>query len=169
MPYSLSPTQKILRNGLALLETAALAALDQWTKFLAARHLKGAPDVVVIPNVLSLSYVENRGAAWGMLPGMRWLFLALTALALAGVAYLFFRLPQGRRYLWARVLLPLFAAGALGNAIDRLFLGYVVDFFCVTFLDFPVFNCADCFVCVSLFLLLFLYRNEEFAWLKKKS
>lgn len=151
------------------LGTALFTALDQLTKYLAVRFLKNAPDIILIPGVFQLSYLQNQGAAWGMFAGMRWIFLVLTLLVLAGIILVVRRLPSDNKvYLPFFALCMLLAAGALGNALDRLFRGYVVDFFYFSLINFPVFNVADCFVCVSLFLLVILYRNEDFSWMKSK-
>ncbi|EET61565.1 signal peptidase II [Marvinbryantia formatexigens DSM 14469] len=149
--------------------SAALLAADQLTKYLAVRYLKGAEDIILIPGVFQLSYLENTGAAWGMFGGMQWVFLLLTALIIAGVCYLWHKVPFERKYRAFRILSAIFLAGAVGNAIDRLFRGYVVDFFYFSLINFPVFNVADCYVTVSLVLLLIIYRNEDFSWMNKKS
>lgn len=146
-----------------------LLAADQLTKYLAVRYLKGAADIVLIPGVFQLSYLENTGMAWGMLDGMRWLFLLFTLLIAGAVAFLWHKIPFEPKYRAFRVLSTVFLAGAFGNAIDRLFRGYVVDFFYFSLINFPVFNVADCYVTVSLVLLLIIYRNEDFSWMNSKS
>lgn len=146
-----------------------LLAADQLTKYLAVRYLKGAADIVLIPGVFQLSYLENTGMAWGMLDGMRWLFLLFTLLIAGAVVFLWHKIPFEPKYRAFRVLSTVFLAGAFGNAIDRLFRGYVVDFFYFSLINFPVFNVADCYVTVSLVLLLIIYRNEDFSWMNSKS
>lgn len=146
-----------------------LTGFDQLTKFLAIRFLQGQPDCILIPGVFQLTYLENRGAAWGLMGGMRWLFLIFTLLAAAAVFFLWKRVPGTAKYRPFRVLAVLFLAGAFGNALDRLLRGYVIDFFYFSLIDFPVFNVADCFVCVSLALTLILYRNEDFSWMNRRS
>lgn len=153
----------------ALAAFLVLLAADQFTKYLAVRHLKGAADIILIPGVFQLSYLENTGMAWGMFGGMQWIFLLFTALVAAGVCFLWHKVPFEKKYRAFRVLSTVFLAGAVGNAIDRLFRGCVVDFFYFSLINFPVFNVADCYVCVSLVLLLIIYRNEDFSWMNSKS
>lgn len=145
----------------------ALTAADQFTKYLAVRYLRNTPGLVLIPGVFELSYVENHGIAWGMFAGRQAVFLILALAILAAVGYFWLRVPATPDYRAFRVLSVIFAAGAAGNAADRLFRGYVVDFFYFSLINFPVFNTADCFVCISLALIVILYRNEDFAWMKK--
>ncbi|MDO4343468.1 MAG: signal peptidase II [Eubacteriales bacterium] len=163
-------TKISLKSGLyALQGVTVLTAADQLTKYLAVHYLKNSSDIALLPGIFELSYLENRGAAWGIMKNMQWIFLILTVLALAAAAYFYMAAPAGRKYRSFRILCVVFSAGALGNALDRLFRGYVVDFFYLRLIHFPVFNVADCFVTISLVLLLILYRNEDFSWLKKSS
>lgn len=165
------PSQKKRRNAViaALALMLVLLAADQLTKYLAVRYLKGAADIILIPGVFQLSYLENTGMAWGMLDGMRWLFLLFTLLIAGAVVFLWHKIPFEPKYRAFRILSTVFLAGAFGNAIDRLFRGYVVDFFYFSLINFPVFNVADCYVTVSLVLLLIIYRNEDFSWMNSKS
>lgn len=166
-------TQPVRSRGkyvwMAPLGMLLLTAADQLTKYLAVRFLKGQPDFILIPGVFQLSYLENRGMAWGMMDGMRWLILLMTVLILAALWFLWRRVPHTPKYRTFRVLAVCFAAGAAGNAIDRLVRGYVIDFFYFSLIHFPVFNVADCLVCVSLVLTVILYRNEDFAWMNNRS
>lgn len=146
-----------------------LLAADQLTKYLAVRYLKGTADMILIPGVFQFSYLENTGMAWGMLDGMRWLFLLFTLLMSGAVAFLWHKMPFEPKYRAFRILSAVFLAGAFGNAIDRLFRGYVVDFFYFSLINFPVFNVADCYVTISLMFLLIIYRNEDFSWMNSKS
>ena len=147
--------------------TGLLTAFDQLTKVLAIRYLKDMPGITLVPGIFELCYVENFGSAWGMFRNLQWLSLLFTVLMVAAVIYGYIKVPQTKHYRTFRVLAAVLAAGALGNAIDRLTRGFVVDFFYFSLIDFPVFNVADCFICVSLVLLLIIYRNEDFAWMKK--
>lgn len=153
----------------AIVVLIALLAADQFSKYLVVRYLEGAADVILIPGVFQLSYLENTGAAWGMLRGMQWIFLLLTAFIVIAVCFLWHKVPFEKKYRAFRILSTFFLAGAIGNAIDRLFRGYVVDFFYFSLINFPVFNVADCYVCISLVLLLIIYRNEDFSWMNSKS
>lgn len=142
-----------------------LVLLDQRAKALAAAELKGGPVRVLIPGVLSLGYVENRGMAFGMLQGGRVFFVVLTVIILIVLAAAYHAIPEKKRF-WPLSLGVLFIiAGALGNFIDRLRLGYVIDYFQLEFMDFPLFNLADCFltwtaVLIAL-LMVFFYKNED--------
>lgn len=144
-----------------------LVVLDQLTKFLVVLFLKNRPSVSLIPGVLELTYLENYGAAWGILENARWLFLLLAVFMLALLFFIGRRMAvhfQNKRLY--RFLLEALAAGTVGNAIDRLKNGYVIDFINVSFIDFPVFNLADCYIMVSIVLFLVVYRKEVMAWLK---
>lgn len=150
-----------------ILGVLLLTAADQITKFLAVKYLKDTSGVVLLPGVFELVYLENRGAAWGMMYGMQWILLTLTAVTLIAVIFLYIKAPIGRRYRAMRILCVVFTAGTIGNALDRLMHGFVIDFFYISLIDFPVFNVADCFICISIALFLLLYWKEDFLWMKK--
>ena len=126
-----------------------LLAIDQVTKHLAVIHLQPVGEVVVLDGFLSLFYTTNAGMAFGLFQGGRWFFVALTVVILAALTYHYITL-QGHFAKLQRVLLLILAAGALGNFVDRLIQGYVVDFFMFTFIDFPVFNVADIYLVVTI-------------------
>ena len=164
--------QKAFRLTLAAeaVLTALLVILDQVTKLAAVSALKDREPFVLIPGVFQLQYLENRGAAFGLLQNARIFFLAVTLIALAAVIYVLVRLPLKRKYIVLRFLMVLIAAGAVGNMIDRVFLGYVRDFLYFSLIDFPIFNVADIYVtCATILLillLLFYYKEEDdFAFL----
>lgn len=161
--------ERKLRFALFLAINLCAVLLDQWTKALAVRHLKGAEALSLWEGVFSLSYVENRGAAFGMMQGKQWLFFVIAAVVLAGVLYVLYRMPDGKRYLPLTLSLSFICSGAVGNMIDRIRQGYVVDFFYFSLIDFPVFNVADIYVTVAtvtlMLLLLFYYKEDEFAFL----
>ncbi len=126
-------------------------AADQLTKLAAVRLLKPG-SVTALPGVLDFTYVENRGAAFGILADHRWVFLVLSAAAIAAIfAYIIISKPRSCLLL---ISLGLIAGGGIGNMIDRVRLGYVVDFIDVTFVKFYVFNIADSCVCVGCALLI---------------
>ncbi len=139
-------------------------ALDQYTKYLAITHLQGNP-ITIIEGVFELRYLENRGAAFGLLQNQQTFFLIITMITLCFVAYLYVRMPKTKHYLWLRVCLLSITAGAIGNMIDRVRLRYVVDFLYFELIDFPIFNVADIFATVATFglivLLLFYYKEED--------
>lgn len=145
-------------------------ALDQYTKMQAVNHLKGQASYSVIKNVFSLEYLENRGAAFGLLQNQQIVFAVSAGLFLILALYCFVKLPKTKRYMPLFVLGTLIIAGAAGNMIDRVRLGYVVDFFYFELINFPVFNVADIYVTVSfailIFFLFFYYREEELECLK---
>ncbi|MDO5539848.1 MAG: signal peptidase II [Eubacteriales bacterium] len=157
----------MIKTWACILTTVILTAFDQLTKYFAVLHLKETSGVPLISGVFELYYLENTGAAWGLFGGMKWLFLILTALISALIMYSWIKIPNTAKYTAFRILSSILAAGAIGNALDRVFRGFVVDFFYFSLIDFPVFNVADCFVCVSLILILIIYRNEDFSWMKK--
>ena len=138
-------------------------ALDQYTKALAVKHLADGP-IPLIEGVFELKYLENRGAAFGMLQNQQTFFLIVTILTLILMTILYIRMPHTKRFLPLRICLVSIVAGAIGNMIDRVTLKYVIDFFYFKLIDFPIFNVADIFAtCASilLILLLFVYYKEE--------
>ena len=148
--------RKVFLVGAAI--CAALVALDQWLKGWTMQHLPGNPRVIV-EGIFRLVYVENTGAAFGFLAdfaGAQWLFAGLKILLLTGMAVYYFWLPYERLFWAVRVPLVAIFAGGVGNLIDRLRLGFVVDMFQVQFFNFPVFNLADVFVTVGVFALAFV-------------
>lgn len=141
-----------------------LLFLDQFTKYLASTYLKDGHSIILIQNVFQLHYLENRGAAFGMMQGMRYLFVVGTFLMLILLMAVYWKSPMEQRYRWARFVLILLTAGALGNLIDRLYQGYVVDFFYFELIHFPIFNVADIYVTcgtILLIILFFFYYKEE--------
>lgn len=155
--------KKIQTTIFSLATAVALIWFDQWTKGLAVTKLKGNEPYVLIPGIFELNYTENRGAAFGLMQNQSIFFLIVTLVVLAGVVYLFCRMPFKRFYWPLRAILVIFAAGTIGNFIDRMFLRYVVDFFYIRLINFPVFNVADMFITVSLaaFVLLILLKYKE--------
>ncbi len=157
---------KIVRKRLfPLLFIIVLIGLDQCSKGWAVYMLRGKEDRVLIPGVLSFHYLENTGAAFSALEGATWVFLAITPVMIAGILWILFRLPAKRRFFPLRISCWFLLAGAVGNLIDRIGQGYVVDFIYFSLINFPVFNVADIYVTVSVFfiilMLLFYYREED--------
>ena len=143
----------IIRTALlGVLLCGGLIAADLLTK-LAASKL-GSREVVLIPGVLSLSYIENRGAAFGIMQGRQWLLIVISAVMIAAAVVFYIRRIRDIQYRYLRVLIVFLVAGALGNMIDRIMLGYVRDFIYFKLIDFPVFNVADIYVTVSAVLIL---------------
>lgn len=133
----------------------ALVAADQLTKVYVNTHFDLGLEQPVIPGLLNLTYVRNQGAAWGILQGWH-LALAALAVAMLGVLAVFRKKIFGTGRLAATVFVLLFA-GIAGNLIDRVFLGYVVDFIDFFHGDwhFPAFNIADSCICIGVFLYMF--------------
>ncbi len=157
----------------ALPAILVMVALDQLTKIWAVKDLRINGPIVIIKDVLELLYVENRGAAFGILQNRQWFFLLITVLILAGVAWLLYRIPGTRHFLPLRLCGYLIIAGAAGNMIDRCLRLYVVDFIYFKLIDFPVFNVADIYVTTSAFamagLILFYYKGDELDAILSKS
>ena len=162
-----------MKQGIkAFIGCLLLVVLDQFTKVLALQNLKGQEPITIIPDVFQLLYVENRGAAFGILQTKQWVFLIITAIVLAALIWALPRMSRERHFLPLRLCLCFIGAGAVGNMIDRIFRGYVVDFFYFKLIDFPVFNVADIYVTTSaivlIFLIVFLYKEEDFDRLFSK-
>ena len=164
--------KRLLTFGLFLISTAVLVGFDQWTKALAVEHLKGQEDIQLIPGVLSLHYLENRGAAFGIFQDRRTFLLILTMIIILCVCYVLWKIPSDKKYNLLKLLCFMVTAGGLGNLIDRVCLNYVVDFIYFSLIDFPVFNVADIYVTTSaivlIFLIVFLYKEEDFDRLFSK-
>lgn len=141
-----------------------LVFLDQYTKYLAETFLKPKGYVTVIPGVLELRYLENRGAAFGILQNRQWIFVVFAICCVILCCWYVFRLAAEDRHLASAVCLSVLAAGASGNLIDRVARGSVIDFIYVSLIHFPVFNVADICVSVStivlVFLVLFYYKED---------
>ena len=146
--------------------TLLLTGIDQLTKYLAWQYLRPRRTVQLIPGVLDLFYLENRGAAFGILQNRQWIFILFSICMAAGCVWYARRLPKTPRMLPMRVCLFVLLSGAVGNMIDRVLHGYVIDFIYISLIRFPVFNAADIYVSVSVtvlvLLVLFFYREEDY-------
>ena len=143
-----------------------LITFDLITKDFAATSLKGNDPYVLVKGVFEFRYLENHGAAFSMFQDKQ-LFLSIIAfIAVFFILFMLYRTPVKRHYRLLRICLIGIAAGAAGNLIDRLFLGYVRDFLYFVLIDFPIFNVADIYVTCSVFLLviliLFYYKEDDF-------
>lgn len=128
--------------------------LDQLTKLIVLNHMALSESVPFIPHILAFTHVHNYGAAWGIFSNHRWVFIAVTAVAIVLLPILLYR--YRKLHFLFGFSLSLIIGGAVGNMIDRVFRGYVVDFFEFEFIDFPVFNVAD--ICVTVgTALMFIY------------
>ena len=162
-------TLKKALTGIIL--SVILIVIDQVTKLMAIHGLMNQQPFVIWDGVYELHYLENRGAAFGIFQGKRVIFLIITIIILLFLAYCFWRIPYTRKYATLRGVLVLIAAGAVGNFIDRMYNGYVVDFFYFKVINFPIFNVADIYVtCSAIFLgvlLIFCYKEEDLNQLLK--
>lgn len=146
--------------------SAVLIGLDQYTKALAVAHLKNQQPFIIWDGVFELLYSENRGAAFGLLQGRQGFFFLIGIVVLAAAGYVMIRMPgwQEKRYHWLKICVIMITAGAVGNMIDRITQGYVVDFLYFKLINFPIFNVADIFVTTAtalLFVVLCFYYKEE--------
>ena len=126
------------------LAIAAIVALDQWVKAYIVTHFAVGESKPFLPQLLRLHYVRNFGAAWSSFSGERWLLIGVTGVGMFALAVI---------------------GGGVGNLIDRVRLGYVVDMLDCTFIEFPVFNVADCFVVcgtiAALVYYIWIYPNTD--------
>ncbi len=135
--------------------SGVLVGIDQITKLLAVDHLKNQPAIPLWEGVFELQYCENTGVAFSLLEGQRWIFIPMTCLVIVLLTVMLLR--SDLRHAWPFSLsCALVLAGGIGNLIDRIAYGYVVDFLYVKLIDFPIFNFADCCVVVGA-ILLFAY------------
>lgn len=155
----------------ALASVAVLTGADQLIKIWAIENLKGQPSREFIAfgdvKILNLTYLENSGAVFGSFAGMRWLLIGVTTVLMAVcVCYMI----KYKHELMTLVPMTLIVSGGLGNIIDRLFRdGKVVDYFDVQFMDFAVFNFADCCVVVGVILLIFRILFMDILRKKKET
>ena len=148
--------------------TAAVVAADQFTKYLTVANIALYEDVPFIPGLLQLTYVQNTGAAFSSFEGQQWLFALIFAVFTLMILWESRKNSMGfTTFEWWCIAAVY--GGGLGNMIDRVRMGYVVDMIETTFMDFPVFNVADCFItCGCVLLLLHLvFFNKEF-WKEEK-
>jgi len=151
---------------LFLVSAVILVIIDQISKYIALTSLKPVGNITFIEGFMDFTFVENRGAAFGILHGARWFFVIITVLISAGIIYYVAKkMPKTKEHKMLEASLLLILAGAWGNAIDRLFRGYVVDYFEFTFFSWPVFNVADIYVVVGTVLMavlvLFVIKDEK--------
>ena len=153
---------------LMALMALGIVALDQYTKYLtvAAIPLGGHADA--IPGLFHFTYVRNTGAAWSSFEGMIWLFVLIFVVLTVAIIWEFSRKRWGFT-MAERWMIAAIYGGGLGNMIDRVRLGYVVDMIEVEFMNFPVFNVADCFITCGCILLLvhLVFFNKKF-WKDEK-
>lgn len=135
----------------ALIIGAVIVAADQIIKYFVSSNLQPIGSVSVIDNLLKFTYVENNGVAFGMFADMRWIFVALTsALLIAIIIVMFVKRPKGKMFY---ISAGLIIGGGIGNLIDRIFYGYVIDYISLSFFP-PVCNFADYAITIGTILLI---------------
>jgi len=164
-----------VKRLLWLLPILCVVGLDQLTKYLAVVRLKPIDTFPIIRDVLHFTYLENRGAAFGMLADNRWVFMITSTVAIVAViAFMMWKYPKFDMKQKTNILLftalSFIAGGGIGNMIDRVALGYVVDFVDFRLINFAVFNVADIFVCFGCpMILLYVILDEAKAKKQKKA
>ncbi len=161
---------------LSIFEIVLLIFLDQYSKLIATNYFKGKDALSLINNVLQLTYVKNTGAAFSFMGTHAGVFRiimgVITPVFMGILIYLMVKIPKNAKNAPLYVILLFVFSGAVGNYIDRMVHGYVVDFIYFSLIDFPVFNVADIYITVAFFvlilLILFYYKDEDFAWLHMK-
>ena len=154
--------------ALLALVSAAVVALDQITKALTVANIELYERIPFLPGVLDLTYVQNTGAAFSSFKGMQWLFALIFGIFTVLILWEYFRQPMGFSK-FDRFCIAAIYGGGLGNMIDRVRMGYVVDMIETTFMEFPVFNVADIFItcgCAALLVSL-IFFNKAF-WKEEK-
>ena len=146
-----------------------LIVADQYTKALAVVMLKDKPAIPIISGILEFNYLENRGAAFGMMQNQKIFFIFVAVIILGCIIYMLVKAHAQKKYVILHILLVFIAAGAIGNMIDRLSLNYVVDFIYIKAINFPIFNVADIYVTVSTILLaivlIFVYKDDDLRFM----
>ena len=146
-----------------------LIAADQISKYFAVLKLKNQPPYSVVDGVFELHYLENRGAAFGMLQGQKFFFIFIAAVILCTIVYVLWKAPYQKMYIKLHITLVFIASGAVGNLIDRVRYDYVVDFLYFSLINFPVFNVADIYVTLAAIslavLLIFGYKESDLEFL----
>lgn len=161
--------KKKIRLAVDVLFVLVLIAIDQATKYFAVENLMNQKPYVVWEGVFELHYLENRGAAFGLLQGQKIFFVLITVIILAVIVYVLVKAPYQKLYTKLHITLVFIAGGAVGNLIDRLRYDYVVDFLYFSLINFPIFNVADIYVTLAsiylVILLLFVYKESDLEFL----
>lgn len=163
----------IKKTIIAIVPIFLLVLLDQYTKQLAISHLRNQKPFPIIEGIFQLLYLENRGAAFGMMQNKQIFFIVGAILILCACAYFWHKMPWTKKYLPLRIVCILICSGAIGNFIDRITRHYVVDFFYFELIDFPIFNVADIYVTIAcvcfLLLMFFYYKEDDLTFYQKKT
>ena len=151
---------------LVILLSAVIVGVDQLIKYFVFNFLKPVGSVDVIPGLFSLDYVENKGAAFGMMANMRWVFIVFTIVVIAIILYVVFKKKITNKLFIASAILLI--GGGIGNLIDRIFLGFVIDYLSISFFP-PVCNFADyCITIGTVLLLVYLLFFSDYFKSNKK-
>lgn len=146
-----------------------LVITDQLTKHLAVVRLKNQAAYNLINGILEFNYLENRGAAFGVLQNQKYFFVFVALIFIGVIAFVLIKVPTQKKYYSLNILLVMIAAGAVGNMIDRVRYDYVVDFIYLVCIQFPIFNVADIYVTTAtvilVFQILFVYKTNDFNFL----
>lgn len=144
---------------LAFLTAGIVVLIDQIVKCLSMAHLVIHTSYPMIDGLFELYYLQNKGAGWGILHGQLKLFYVMTPIIMFYIIYLIYK--QRNQSKWVLFALGLLLGGALGNFIDRVIHGYVVDMIRVTFIDFPVFNVADMALSIGVVILIIIILLDK--------
>lgn len=162
--FVLSHLRAALRQRLFVSIVFGTLLADQLTKWLTVQLLSPRVPFVIIPNVLSFTFVKNEGAAFGLFPGKMFIFLTAAIVAVFTILRFLRKIPKNE--VWLRTGLALLLSGALGNFIDRIHLGYVIDFIDLHWYQYhwPVFNIADLVIDVGVFMILWkVFKPTAFS------
>lgn len=148
-----------MRKVLIPIITLGLIVLDQLSKHWIVSHITLGEVKSVIPGIVSLTYLQNNGAAFSSLQNQQWLFAIITVVVVGAAIYYMVKNIKGS--FWLLSGLTLIIAGGLGNFIDRMMQGYVVDMVHLDFVNFAIFNVADSYLTVGVVLLMIALWREE--------
>lgn len=137
----------------------ALIALDQWVKFEIVKNIQLGEVNPFIPKILSLTYLRNTGAAFSILENQQWLFAVITLVVIGAAIWYLSKHIKGSAWLLSG--LSLIIAGGIGNFIDRMRQGFVVDMFQLDFINFAIFNVADSYLTIGVLVLIVMMLKEE--------
>lgn len=164
------------KKGLMLILDLVLVLLllvfDQFTKHMAVTYLKDRPAIPLLEGILEFQYLENRGAAFGMLKDQKIFILFVGIVFLAVILFFLLKMPDHKKYNVVHILLSVIIAGGIGNMADRFRLDYVIDFIYFVPIDFPIFNLADSYIVmatIGLFIVfMFVYKEKDLEFLNFK-
>ena len=137
----------------------ALIALDQWVKFEIVKNIQLGEVKPFIPKIVSLTYLRNTGAAFSILENQQWLFAVITLVVIGAAIWYLSKHIKGS--VWLLSALCLIIAGGIGNFIDRMRQGFVVDMFQLDFINFAIFNVADSYLTIGVLVLIVMMLKEE--------